>query len=152
MSQQPTIAPTSTAFAPVRSCSSLATIFSRAGFPGGYVGVDIFFVISRFLITGILLQELEQRDFSISRFYTRRIRRIFPAWVTILAASLIAGWALNAAYRYYMSTRRPFSDPPSPCVRAVQRDRTAAAFATARQSKPALAANASRLGGHRRPR
>jgi peptidoglycan/LPS O-acetylase OafA/YrhL len=109
--------------------------FFPSRFPGGYVGVDIFFVISGFLITGILVQELEQRDFSISRFYARRIRRIFPAWVTILAASLIAGWALNAAYRYYMSARRPFGDPPSARVRAVQRDRTAAAFATARQSK-----------------
>ena len=60
-------------------------------FPGGYVGVDIFFVISGFLITGILLQDLERKDFSIARFYGRRIRRIFPAWVTILLflASLI---------------------------------------------------------------
>jgi peptidoglycan/LPS O-acetylase OafA/YrhL len=65
--------------------------FFPSRFPGGYVGVDIFFVISGFLITGILLQDLEHKDFSIARFYGRRIRRIFPALITVLAASLIAG-------------------------------------------------------------
>lgn len=48
--------------------------------PGGYVGVDVFFVISGYLITGILLREAEQTDsISLTRFYTRRIRRLMPA-------------------------------------------------------------------------
>jgi peptidoglycan/LPS O-acetylase OafA/YrhL len=68
--------------------------FFPSRFPGGYVGVDIFFVISGFLITGILLQDLERQDFSIARFYGRRIRRIFPALLAVLAASFVAGWVL----------------------------------------------------------
>ncbi|MDM5178468.1 acyltransferase [Massilia sp. DJPM01] len=48
-------------------------------FAGGFVGVDIFFVISGFLITSILLSQLEKGKFSIADFYVRRIRRIFPA-------------------------------------------------------------------------
>jgi peptidoglycan/LPS O-acetylase OafA/YrhL len=63
-------------------------------FPGGYVGVDIFFVISGFLITGLLLRELEEKQFSISGFYARRIKRIFPALLTVLAACFAAGWLL----------------------------------------------------------
>ncbi len=47
--------------------------------PGGFVGVDVFFVISGFLITGIVLRELAGRSFSLRTFYGRRIRRIFPA-------------------------------------------------------------------------
>jgi len=48
-------------------------------FPGGFVGVDVFFVISGYLITGILLRNLRERRFSFLDFYGRRIRRIFPA-------------------------------------------------------------------------
>jgi peptidoglycan/LPS O-acetylase OafA/YrhL len=61
---------------------------------GGYVGVDVFFVISGFLITTLLLQSLEQKRFSFAEFYGRRIRRIFPALIPVLAASLAAGWLL----------------------------------------------------------
>ena len=50
-----------------------------AGFGGGFVGVDVFFVISGFLITGILARELEQGRFSLLRFYERRARRILPS-------------------------------------------------------------------------
>jgi peptidoglycan/LPS O-acetylase OafA/YrhL len=62
--------------------------------PGGYVGVDIFFVISGFLITGLLLEDLEKREFSFAGFYTRRIRRIFPALIIVLSACSVAGWFL----------------------------------------------------------
>lgn len=62
--------------------------------PGGFVGVDIFFVISGFLITGILLRELEHGQMSIAGFYQRRIRRLFPALFVMLAATLIAGAVL----------------------------------------------------------
>ncbi|MBI5323302.1 acyltransferase family protein [Bradyrhizobium sp.] len=60
--------------------------------PGGFVGVDVFFVISGFLITGIIARELEQGQFSLLTFYVRRIRRIFPALLVVLAASLVLGW------------------------------------------------------------
>lgn len=60
--------------------------------PNGHVGVDIFFVISGYLITKILLLELGERRFSIREFYVRRANRIFPALVLVLAACLVFGW------------------------------------------------------------
>jgi peptidoglycan/LPS O-acetylase OafA/YrhL len=68
--------------------------------PGGFIGVDIFFVISGFLITGILMRELDQQRFSLLAFYARRIRRIFPALIVVLFATLVLGWlwTLPAAY------------------------------------------------------
>ncbi len=60
-------------------------------FPGGFAGVDIFFVISGYLISGILLRELEQNRFSLLRFYERRARRIFPALTLVLVACLVFG-------------------------------------------------------------
>jgi peptidoglycan/LPS O-acetylase OafA/YrhL len=67
---------------------------------GGFVGVDIFFVISGFLITGIIARELEAERFSLLGFYNRRIRRIFPALIVVLCAVLVLGWLwmLPAAY------------------------------------------------------
>lgn len=59
---------------------------------GGFVGVDIFFVISGFLITGIIARELELGRFSLLDFYSRRIRRIFPALIVVLSAILVLGW------------------------------------------------------------
>ena len=56
-----------------------------SGFSGGFVGVDVFFVISGYLITGIILRELDNGTFSIMRFYERRIRRIFPALFALIA-------------------------------------------------------------------
>jgi peptidoglycan/LPS O-acetylase OafA/YrhL len=68
--------------------------------PGGFIGVDIFFVISGFLITGIIARELDLRRFSLVGFYVRRIRRIFPALIVVLCATLVLGWLwmLPAAY------------------------------------------------------
>lgn len=60
--------------------------------PGGFVGVDVFFVISGFLITSIIARELELGRFSLVEFYNRRIRRIFPALIVVLCATLILGW------------------------------------------------------------
>jgi peptidoglycan/LPS O-acetylase OafA/YrhL len=60
--------------------------------PGGFIGVDVFFVISGFLITGIITRELELGRFSLIGFYNRRIRRIFPALIVVLGATLILGW------------------------------------------------------------
>lgn len=60
--------------------------------PGGFAGVDVFFVISGFLISGILLDELAQERFSLGGFYWRRVRRIFPALLLVLTATLALGW------------------------------------------------------------
>ncbi len=62
--------------------------------PGGFAGVDVFFVISGFLISGIVFRALEAGRFSLADFYARRCRRIFPALVTVLVVCLLAGWAL----------------------------------------------------------
>lgn len=59
--------------------------------PGGFLGVDIFFVISGYLISGILLKELREGKFSIADFYRRRVRRIFPALVVVLVFTVIVG-------------------------------------------------------------
>lgn len=59
---------------------------------GGFIGVDIFFVISGYLITSLILQDLDNQQFSFADFYSRRIRRIFPALFTVLAAVLAFGW------------------------------------------------------------
>jgi peptidoglycan/LPS O-acetylase OafA/YrhL len=61
-------------------------------FKGGFVGVDIFFVISGFLISGIIIDALERDRFSYLDFYIRRIRRIFPALIVVVASTLIVGW------------------------------------------------------------
>src|SRR3569833_379368 len=58
----------------------------------GFVGVDIFFVISGFLITSIILNGLEKNTFSFKVFYARRIKRIFPALILVLFTCLLAGW------------------------------------------------------------
>ena len=60
--------------------------------PGGYVGVDIFFVISGYLIAGILLKELETDSFSLRAFWMRRVRRLFPAAAVVLATTIALFW------------------------------------------------------------
>ena len=60
--------------------------------PGGFVGVDIFFVISGYLITQIILGDLDNGKFSATSFYARRIRRIFPALIVVLVATFLLGW------------------------------------------------------------
>lgn len=63
-------------------------------FTGGYAGVDVFFVISGFLITSNIRSELEAGTFSVASFYERRARRILPALFAVLAAVAVAGWLL----------------------------------------------------------
>lgn len=59
--------------------------------PGGFAGVDVFFVISGFLITSIILRESEAGTFTLRNFWMRRIRRLFPALAVVLVAVLLAG-------------------------------------------------------------
>lgn len=60
--------------------------------PGGFIGVDIFFVISGFLISTIIFSSLEHDRFSLTEFYVRRIRRIFPALILVLGSCMLIGW------------------------------------------------------------
>ncbi len=69
-------------------------------FPGGFVGVDVFFVISGYLITRILLRESDGAGLRIGSFYARRIVRIFPALALVLATCLFAGWHTLLAAEY----------------------------------------------------
>ncbi len=79
----------------LRAVAVLSVLFFHA-FPallrGGFVGVDIFFVISGYLISRVISTALEQGTFSVADFYSRRIRRIFPALFTVLAVCLAFGW------------------------------------------------------------
>lgn len=63
-----------------------------ARFRGGFIGVDIFFVISGFLISSIIFRSLSNGDFNFFEFYAHRIRRIFPALILVMTTSLVFGW------------------------------------------------------------
>ena len=65
-----------------------------AGFSGGFVGVDIFFVISGYLITSIILSEQQKERFTLAGFYERRARRILPALMLVTLLSTVAAWFL----------------------------------------------------------
>jgi len=68
--------------------------------PFGYVGVDIFFVISGFLITRIILKQIEAGTFTFFEFFTRRIKRIFPALFVVLIVSLIVAILVLSSLEY----------------------------------------------------
>ncbi len=70
------------------------------GFPGGYVGVDVFFVISGYLITGIIVKDLRAGTFSMLDFWVRRIRRILPAVTVMVVVSLILGYFILEAEQF----------------------------------------------------
>ena len=59
--------------------------------PGGFIGVDIFFVISGYLITSIILVSIESSGFLLREFYSRRIKQLFPALITVLLFSFGLG-------------------------------------------------------------
>lgn len=77
----------------LRAVAIVPVLLYHAGFEfagGGYVGVDVFLVVSGFLITSLILADLEHGRFSVIEFYERRIRRLFPALFTVLAACAVA--------------------------------------------------------------
>jgi peptidoglycan/LPS O-acetylase OafA/YrhL len=79
----------------LRALAVLPVIMFHAGvssFSGGFVGVDVFFVISGYLITTIIATELDQRSFSILNFYERRARRILPALFFVMICTLPFAW------------------------------------------------------------
>ena len=79
----------------LRAIAVLAVLlyhFFPKALPSGFVGVDVFFVISGFLISRILIAGMDSGEFRFFDFYSRRIRRIFPALVVVLLATLLVGW------------------------------------------------------------
>ena len=84
----------------LRAIDVFAVLIYHAGFsvggqallPGGFLGVDVFFVISGYLISGILMRDLAGGEFSFGRFYERRVRRILPALFLVLLCCLPLAW------------------------------------------------------------
>jgi peptidoglycan/LPS O-acetylase OafA/YrhL len=79
----------------LRAVAVLPVVFYHAGFSmlsGGFIGVDVFFVISGYLITLIVAGEIAENRFSLVSFYERRARRILPALTCVIVASFVAGW------------------------------------------------------------
>ncbi|MBF0137828.1 MAG: acyltransferase [Magnetococcus sp. DMHC-1] len=82
----------------LRAISILPVIFFHAGFnwaSGGFIGVDIFFLISGYLITSMIIHEAQAGNFSLANFYERRARRILPALFTVLLACMIPSWMIH---------------------------------------------------------
>lgn len=93
----------------LRAFAVLAVIgyhFGIAGFGSGFVGVDIFFVISGYLIFGKVHAQMQRGDFSLKRFFEARVRRIFPALAVVVVATALWGWffVLPRDYMYYSRT------------------------------------------------
>ena len=81
----------------LRALAVVPVILFHAGFElfsGGFVGVDIFFVISGYLITTILIEDIEKNRFSLTNFYERRARRILPALTVVSLVSIVVAWML----------------------------------------------------------
>jgi peptidoglycan/LPS O-acetylase OafA/YrhL len=87
----------------LRAVAILSVVMFHASpnsMPGGFIGVDIFFVISGYLISKVLFEAFSQESFSLTDFYIRRIRRIFPALITVLMFVYVAGWVVLLADEY----------------------------------------------------
>lgn len=81
----------------LRAVAVLGVVLNHAGLsalPGGFVGVDIFFVISGFLISRIITDGVADGSFTLAHFWERRARRILPALIAVVAVSLVAGYLL----------------------------------------------------------
>jgi peptidoglycan/LPS O-acetylase OafA/YrhL len=74
-------------------------------FHGGFIGVDVFFVISGYLITGQLIREINAGSFSFARFWERRIRRLFPALIVSVLMAIAVGFFILLPEDYMSLTR-----------------------------------------------
>ena len=91
----------------LRAIAVIPVVFFHAGFnlfSGGYVGVDVFFVISGYLITSIIIKELNNNTFSLTNFYERRARRILPVLIFVIFISSIISFIF-----FVISKRLTFS-------------------------------------------
>ena len=96
----------------LRAIAVLPVIFFHAGmegFSGGYIGVDIFFVISGFLITSIIINEKKEKKFSLINFYERRARRILPALSVVLILTTIAAYIFMPTVQFTSYSQSLFS-------------------------------------------
>lgn len=96
----------------LRAWAVLAVVgyhFQIAGFAGGFVGVDIFFVISGYLITGQVLSQLRDDRFSLLDFWLSRLRRIFPALFVVTVFAVALGWAFTMPGDYLKHIRQALS-------------------------------------------
>lgn len=96
----------------LRSIAVLGVVlyhFNPALMPGGFAGVDVFFVISGYLISLIVFRELDQGIFSFAQFYARRARRLFPALIVVVASCLIIGWYSLFTDEYELLGRHVYS-------------------------------------------
>ncbi len=95
----------------LRAVAVLAVIayhFDIPGFTGGFIGVDVFFVISGFLITSQIQQSLEAERFNFANFYVSRLRRIFPALAVMCFSILVFGWFYMLPDEYVSHTKNAF--------------------------------------------
>jgi peptidoglycan/LPS O-acetylase OafA/YrhL len=118
----------------LRAVSVLAIFLFHLGVTsGGYVGVDVFFVISGYLITSLICSERQRNEFSLLSFYVRRIKRIVPALLATVLATIVLGYfvlppgdyallarsgqfALVGASNFFLSRTPVISIPaPTPC-------------------------------------
>jgi len=96
----------------LRAIAILSVIVNHAfpsALPGGFVGVDIFFVISGYLISRHIMEELATGSFRLRNFYARRVRRIFPALILVMLSSLLAGWVMLTPEEYEKLGRHVFA-------------------------------------------
>jgi peptidoglycan/LPS O-acetylase OafA/YrhL len=87
----------------LRGIAVLSVVFFHAGFSsfsGGFVGVDVFFVISGYLITSIIIEQKKRNQFKLFHFYERRIRRVFPALFVVIAFCIPLSWLLMLPNEY----------------------------------------------------
>ena len=92
----------------LRAIAVLAVVFHHLSsplMPGGYIGVDVFFVISGYLITQIISRQMEEGTFNFVGFYERRVRRIFPALFSVLTITLLTGYFLQLPADYVSTLR-----------------------------------------------
>jgi peptidoglycan/LPS O-acetylase OafA/YrhL len=95
----------------LRAFAVLSVVFYHVnipGFSGGFVGVDIFFVISGYLITSLILKDMDDDCFSFFKFYLRRAKRIFPALIVVLITTTIASWFILFPYEFQKFGRSLF--------------------------------------------
>ncbi len=86
----------------LRAIAIVGVIFCHAGFglPGGFIGVDLFFVLSGFLIAKLIFKDMEEEKFSFIGFWERRLRRILPALVAVTLSTMVAGYYIMAPEAY----------------------------------------------------
>ena len=92
----------------LRALAVLLVLFYHAFpaiIPAGFIGVDIFFVISGYLITSLLLNDISNGHFSLANFYYRRIKRIFPALLLVLICCMCIGWYVMYPHEYKLLNR-----------------------------------------------